>query len=293
MYRCFKVRKFLFIFCCIVLIVTSIFFVDNFISVEAKMTSNPSEDKGVFVPIIMYHSVLKDQSRAGRFVVSPTTVESDMEYLKEHGYTAIFVKDLIDYVYNDVKLPDKPIILTFDDGFYNNETYVLPLLKEYNMKAVISVVGSYSEATFQTNDHNPSYAYLTWEDISELSKSGYVEIGNHTYNMHSNSSRKGCSIMSGESNDHYAKAIDDDILKLQNILTQKSGVTPVTFAYPFGYISKESVPLLKEIGIKATLTCYEKPNYITKNPDTLFGLNRYNRESGISTERFMKKVLAG
>ncbi|MGN0674159.1 MAG: polysaccharide deacetylase family protein, partial [Oscillospiraceae bacterium] len=62
--------------------------------------------------------------------------------------------------------------------------------------------------------------------------------------------------------------------------------------YPFGLISDESVDIFREMGFKALLSCYEKPNYISRSdPDCLLCINRYNRPSGISTEEYMKKLL--
>ena len=92
----------------------------------------------VRLPIIMYHHVLKDSNKWGKYIVSPKEVEKDIIYLKEQGYTTILMEDLINFVYNNGKLPDKPILLTFDDGYMSNYTYVLPLLKKYDCKAVVS-----------------------------------------------------------------------------------------------------------------------------------------------------------
>ena len=290
MYGCIKLKRLLVPLICIALIITTFGLVRVAVPNGIKMASVTSSN-GVFVPIIMYHSVSKDKAKLCKFIVSPNELEADMQYLQKNGYTAIFVKDLVSYVYDDVPLPEKPVILSFDDGYYNNMMYVLPLLKKYNMKAVISVIGSSTEKFSQTSDSGKWYSYFTWDDISELSQSGYIEIGNHTYNMHDNGYRRGCCKKWGESDDAYAKALDDDILKLQNMLSEKSGVTPITFTYPYGFVCDESIPLLKKMGFKATMTCYERPNYITKDPDVLFGLDRYNRPSGISTEKFMSKIL--
>ncbi|MBR0276882.1 MAG: polysaccharide deacetylase family protein, partial [Clostridia bacterium] len=119
-----------------------------------------SNDSSIDVPIIMYHSVKNDISDSAKYIVTPNQLESDLIYLAQNGYTTITMTDLIDYVYNDKKLPEKPIILTFDDGYFNNYYYAYPLMKKYNMKMVISVVGSYSDKFSEIDDSNPAYAYL-------------------------------------------------------------------------------------------------------------------------------------
>ena len=83
----------------------------------------------------------------------------------------------------------------------------------------------------------------------------------------------------------------DDIGRLQGLLEDKSNIKPEIFAYPYGLISDESVEILQDIGFKALLTCYEKPNFITRDPECLMSINRYNRSSEITTEEFMNKLL--
>ena len=241
------------LFSCFLVFIILIIGVCTYASVKAN-----SDTKEIAVPILMYHSILKDPQRSGKYVVTPTTLENDMIYLKNHGYETIFVKDLIAYVYEDVPLPEKPIILSFDDGHYNNVTYLLPLLEKYQMKAVISVVGSYTEQFSKEDSHNPNYSYLTWEDIHQLESSGQIEIANHTYHFHEKTSRKGCSIAMGEPTIEYQQILKNDLMKLQIALKDCSHIKPpVTFTYPFGYICPESQKPVEEAGFLASLSCYE------------------------------------
>ena len=138
----------------------------------------------VRVPVLMYHSVLDDGSRAGDYTVTTEVFREDMLWLREHGYTAVFVSELVDFADNGKPLPQNPVVVTLDDGYLNNLTCVLPVLEELDMKAVISVIGRYSAEFSETHDRSPSYAHLTWEDICVLAQSGHVEIANHSYDMH-------------------------------------------------------------------------------------------------------------
>ena len=242
------------------------------------------------VPILMYHSILKDPKLQGQYILSPDELERDMIYLKEHGYTTVFVSELADAVLEGAPLPEKPVVLSFDDGYLNNLTYVLPLLEKHDMKAVISVVGSYSQTFSDSDDHSPAYSHLTWDDINQLAASGRVEIGNHTYDMHRQTPRKGAKKLQGESGTHYRQALLDDIGKLQQVLKEKCGFAPTTFAYPYGYISDDAESVLAEMGFTAALTCYEHISVIGSDPQELMNLGRFNRPAGISTEKFMKKV---
>lgn len=285
MYRCFKMRKFIILSVCdMIMIVTALI-------VTLMGTAYNEKEEKIFLPIIMYHSIVDDDNQGGDYQVRVSVVEQDLAYLKKNGYTAIFVEDVVNYVKNNKSLPEKPVIITADDGFYNNYYYLLPLLEKYDMKATISIVGYYSEFVAVKDPHIPQYSYLTWEDISKLLESDRIEIGNHTYNMHSLSDRRGCEKLGFESEGEYVKKLNEDIGLMQTLIKMNTGVSPTVFAYPFGIVSEESIPVLKELGFTAALNCIEKPNYISHDESCLFTLNRYNRPDGISTEEFMNRLL--
>jgi len=257
---------------------------------QAVCSANIIED-GIPVPILMYHSVcINPKVSSLDYIISPDAFKEDMKYLKDNGYTSIFVSDLVNYVYNDAPLPEKPVIITLDDGFLNNLTIVVPILEEMDMKAVVSITGIYTENFSKDVDRNDAYAHLTWDDIKTLNESNRVEIGNHTYNMHEIGARRGCMKKKGESKEQYYRVLTKDLGKLQDTLTEKSNVTPSVFTYPYGFISKESIPIIKEMGFTSALTCNEQVNYINKDPEKLYNLGRFNRPSGISTSQFMKKI---
>lgn len=248
------------------------------------------ECSGVAVPILMYHSIL-GYYRDNDYCLTAQQFEGDLAWLKAHGYETVFVSDLAAYVLEGAPLPEKPVVVTLDDGFLNGLTTVLPLLEQYDMKAVISVVGSYTERAVAEDDPNPNYAYLTWADIRTLSASGRVEIGSHTYDLHSlDGGRMGAGKAPGEAAADYQAALGEDLEQLQTLLTERSGVTPTTFAYPYGATCPEALPVLRDLGFTAALTCEEQINYLTGNPAQLFALGRFNRPANLTTEDFMARV---
>ena len=265
----------------ILILLFSLFWIYNSVNADNEAYIN--------LPIIMYHSILKSQS--GDYIVHPEVLENDLAYISSNGYTTITMTDLINYVYEDSPLPEKPIIITFDDGHYNNLGYAVPLLKKYKIKAVISIVGKYTD-TFSTSDEaNLNYGYLRWKDITQLIDDGTIEFQNHTYDLHSINSRKGCMKKSNESLDSYTSMLSQDILKLQEEFKVNTNYTPNTFTYPFGAISKESLNIIKNLGFKASLSCSTGVNHITKNKECLYGLKRNNRPSNISTYAFFKDLV--
>lgn len=251
-----------------------------------------SNENYISVPILMYHSILKDNSASPEYIVTPAQLEEDLKYLKDNGYNAITITDLIEYVHNGKELPSKPIVLSFDDGHYNNYYYAFPLIKKYGMKMVISVVGKYSDTFSESDDSKPSYSYLTWEQIGELHNSGYAEILNHTYDLHSiTPKRYGCKKNKGENQEDYKKMLTDDLGKLQEKLRKHTGVYPVAFTYPFGGVSEASYDIIKGMGFKASLSCKSGINKITRDKNCLYMLRRLIRPSGKSSEEYFAKIL--
>ncbi len=242
------------------------------------------------LPVIMYHHILKDTKSHGAYIISPDEFEEDLKFIKKSGYTTVSVKNLVDYTERGTPLPEKPIMLTFDDGHLSYLEYAVPLLEKYNMCAVVSVVGAYTNDYTEHPDRCVSYAYLSWEDISALSKSTHTEIGNHSYDMHKNSQgRKGCAKMKNETCEQHREIFTQDTQKMQNLIHNYTGDFPLCFAYPFGYMCEETEEVLHELGFKMSLSCNEGINLLSPN-SSLFSLKRYNRAHGRTVESILKKA---
>lgn len=245
---------------------------------EMQASAKMSQATEIQLPIIMYHSILKSNKNNSKYIVSPELLEQDIKYIKKKGYTPVFMKEVIAFVQGKSQLPQKPIILSFDDGYYNNYYYAFPLLKKHRVKAVISIVGKMSDEYSNTNDPNPSYAHVTWDNVLEMHLSGYWEILNHSYDCHTYDSRNGVSQVSTESDKAYRDFLMADLCSLQDKIAYTTGVAPETFTYPFGAFNKNTDSILKEIGFKATLSCTEGISTIKKgDPECLYKLKRHLR----------------
>lgn len=255
----------------------------------AVETISESNDE-VYLPIIMYHSLLKDKNLQNDYTISPDLFEADLKYITENGYTTITVSDLIAYVYEDKDLPDNCIMITFDDGYYNNYYYAYPLLEKYKCRAVISPIVSMTEKFTETEDVSVSYGYITTDDINEMIDSGYVEIQNHSYDMHTLTPRKGVEQKKGESFETYKNVITEDITKAQTFIKENTGTTPQCFVYPFGAESESTLQIIKDLGFLCTLTCTEKANTITKDPDSLYELGRFRRDRNESMAQLLSRI---
>ena len=248
---------------------------------------------GVAVPIIMYHSILPD--RQGTYIVHPDLLERDLAYLQENGYHTVTVADLIAYVDEGTPLPDKPIMLTFDDGYYNNYLYAHPLLKQYGMRAVISPIGAVSEfySAHPEEQDNPRYSHVTWEQLTDMTRSGVWEIQHHSYDLHhTDQGRKGVAQKQGESDTDYRRVLTDDLTHGSDLLTTHVGVTPTAFVYPFGAYTSGTDPILREWGVRATLTCEERVSTVTRDPDSLWRLGRYLRVPTADSADYFETILS-
>jgi len=267
-------------------VIISSFALMRFARTTSIMVSATQEQ--VEVPIIMYHSILDKTNNYGKYIVSTDNFEKDLIYLQNNGYTTITMNDLIGYVYNGTSLPEKPVILSFDDGYYNNYKNAYPLLKKYNMKAVISIIGYYTDLYSELDEENPKYSHITWDEIEEMTESGLVEIQNHSYNLHSlDKGRNGAKKNKNETTAQYEKVISEDIMKLQSRIIEETGLTPSTFVYPFGAVSEASYDIIKHLGFKASFSCQEGTNKITQNPQCLYMLNRNLRTNKTPIEKLL------
>jgi peptidoglycan/xylan/chitin deacetylase (PgdA/CDA1 family) len=235
----------------------------------------------VELPILMYHGITTDKSKVNDYTILAETFENDLKWLTSNGFTTVSTSQLIDYVENGAALPEKPVLITFDDGYSNNYNLAYPLLEKYNMKAVISIIGTESDTSSGDIYRNLFNSNLSWGEISIMASSGVVEIGNHTDNLHKQSNgRVGANIKAGESFEEYSKVLLADLLNNQEKIYAATGEMPTVFAWPYGAYpaDKSADKILKEAGFKMSLTSYQKKNTIERgNPDSLFGLKRFLR----------------
>ncbi|MBQ2847025.1 MAG: polysaccharide deacetylase family protein [Clostridia bacterium] len=247
------------------------------------------------MPIIMYHQLTKSESRAGKYVLTLEQFEKDLKFLKSRGYETVTVQQLLDFSKGKSDLPEKPIMLTFDDGCETIYSYALPLLEEYGFTAVGFVVGSLADYYSEIDDHNLNYSNLTWVEIKELCNGNVIDIQSHSYDLHKNTAgRSGAKKKKSETLEQYREFLSDDVSKMKEKMLEHVGKAPVAFAYPFGSYSGESKDILKKCGIEMVLTCEERVNIIKKSEsEWLFGLGRYNRPYGISSEGFFEKMGIG
>lgn len=275
-------------------VVWGVWRVENTLGEETQAVVSVAEaaEKPIRMPVLMYHSINSKESKAGDYVITPAALRGDLEWLKQNGYQTVVVQDLLDYVEEGTPLPEKPVMITFDDGYYNNYLNAFPLLKEYGMKAVVSIIVSETDKYSQLDENRENYSHLTWEQIEEMMGSGFIEFQSHSYDLHKNGGkRKGIGKMSGESTEAYQTAIREDIEKGQLRFVEMTEYAPTAFTYPFGKVSEDSYSVLEELGFRATLDAQGKVFQLTRDPECLRRIPRYNRPWGKTAEQIITKAM--
>ena len=256
------------------------------------------KEESVDVPILMYHHL--DGDAYMDTIVTPEIFESHIKVLSDSGYTGVSFEELIDYVENGIELPEKPIVITFDDGYLSNYEFAYPILQKYKMKATIFVIGTLvgKAAYFDADgEEYPIIPHFDYEQASEMTKSGLISIQSHSYDMHryeeyevmlGREYRHGVLPLETESEEEYILNFQNDFELARAELELETDTKMTVYSYPHGEYTDLSEKLLQERGIKVTLTTKYGSNEIIKgNSDTLYLLKRYSINN-IPPERLLE-----
>ncbi len=219
---------------------------------SASSSSAQRLSRAVRIPILVYHYVEIVQNPRDRLRqamnIKPDTFELQLQLLQKNGYQTYFVRDIPAMIDGRQDLPQKGIMLTFDDGYADFYQYVLPLLQKYNMKATLYIVDN-----FIGKD-----GYLTADQLKEIVLSGLVEIGGHTEDH-----LRLTTLSEADARKQIAEGRDR--------LQKDYGVSVTTFAYPYGSYNDMLQRLAKEAGYIAAVS---EDKGIVQTEKTLFSLPR-------------------
>ncbi|HOA20402.1 MAG TPA: polysaccharide deacetylase family protein [Sedimentibacter sp.] len=240
------------------------------------------------IPILIYHNLTYDSSKWNDVTISPDKFREEMISLKKLGFTTIHFKDYIEYREKRKKLPRNPIIITFDDGYYSNYKYAYPILKDLNMKATISVIGWSVGRQYNKDNITPIARHFTWAQAKEMYDSGYIDIQNHSYDLHDlNSITKGTEKSQYETQAEYERRFREDTLKQKKLIESNVGNEVIVYTYPYGIYNETNEKILKELGFKVTLTT---ESGISDLDNGLNILKRINM-SGIESKELINQIL--
>lgn len=247
------------------------------------------------VPILLYHHIapLGD----GGATISAELFEKQIKALKNAGYTAVSFSDLIEFVERGKELPEKPVVITFDDGYLSNYEIAYPILKKYNMKATMFVIGASMGKSTYKDTGIPIFPHFSAAQAAEMAASGLISIQSHSYDMHqragyeTGAARENVLRMKGEREEDYIECFRRDLELSRTQIETATGRPVNVFSFPYGKCDTLSGVLLREAGIKATVTIEEKNNTIVKClPQSLYELGRFNVTEHVSPEELLAMI---
>jgi len=187
----------------------------------------------------MYHSVTDEPTAETRpHAVRPADFARHLSYLKDHGFTALTFRDLAASLHGDgPPLPDRPVVLTFDDGYADFHHTALPLLQQYGMPATLFVTSGWIADAGKDAAGRPLDATLSWSQVREAVSCG-IEIGGHS---HSHPQLDQLS----------TRELRAELQRNKAILEDKTGIPITTMAYPYGYSSARVRREVRDAGYSA------------------------------------------
>ncbi len=245
------------------------------------------------LPVLMYHH-FADEAKEGT-VVTPVRFREQMNALKEAGYQAVTIPQVIDYVENGAPLPARPILITMDDGYGSNLDTAAPILEETGMCATVFAIGINEGEEYYPHSGEPMWQErFAFEKAAPWVEKGVIDVQSHTFDMHQLASygysgRDGVLRLEGESDEDYRQALLSDMEAFRQRRGNRVGTELLALAYPFGYYSEEADALLKEAGYAVTFTIDERPNYLSvHNGSCLRMMGRVNVTDWISGQELVQ-----
>ena len=216
--------------------------------------------------VLNYHDILEEEERVppfDRIAVNKDHLDDHFAWLKKNGYHVISIQDLLDAMKGQKALPNKAVVLTFDDGYLSFYTRALPLLKKYQYPATLAVVGSWLEQG-KVAGVKP---LMNVAQIREAMATGLVEIASHTYDLHhgvvANPQGNEQSAVTArqysneydeyEKDEDYRKRIYQEVEKSSEKLLQLIGVRPRVMVWPYGEYNTIALDAAKLAGMKLTM----------------------------------------
>lgn len=216
------------------------------------------------VSVLMYHMIGDQQGNAA--IMSEANLRMQMNYLKDHGYHPITMQELYDYVTKGAPLPEKPVCITFDDGYLDSYTIVYPLMKEYGFPWTLFVI---------TDDVGKPHNRMTWAQLKEMADSHTVTISNHTLSHPKLHNLKTAAEKSKE------------IVEANQALKYHLGIDNYWLAYPYGDYDDEVIEICKKAGIKMAVTTDSGRVHVGSYP---YDLKRVYIGNDISIARFSERL---
>ncbi len=254
----------------------------SYFSEVLQATALPDEAVSRDVPVLMWHNLAEESS--GDMTISVDTFRAQIEALHEAGFKTVSLQQLYDYVHFGTELPEKPIVLTFDDGYFSNYEYAFPILQEYDMQATIFAIGvSVGKDTYKDTDHAMT-PHFGADEAREMVDSGLISVQSHTFDMHqwppfedgNAQVRETLLPFDGEADADYKAAVEADFAESRELLESITGQPVNALAFPEGAYVTLTQDALRSAGAELTFTTVRAVNTVVKGlPQSLCAMPRF------------------
>ncbi len=215
----------------------------------------------VTAPILLYHHVsTNSETQNSRYNIPPEKFEEQIKWLFDNGYQTITVSELANLIYSGGEIPQRPVVITFDDGNIDNYNNAFPILKKYGFVATFYVVQTYINGE----------GMISTDQLKEMAHAGW-EIGSHS------KTHARLPAISEE-------LLPEEIRMSKLNLEEKLGVSINSFAYPYGEINENVIRLTSRFGYKSAVGLGSK---YTHSANSIFYLDRIEIQNDYSMEQFI------
>ena len=226
--------------------------------------------------VLSYHDVRDEVAKEyapGQTVVSTQNLKEHFDWLKRKGYRVVSVQDILDAQARRKKLPDKAVLLTFDDGYVSFYEKVFPLLKRYRYPALIALVGSWmnteagGEVAYGERERWSRSEFMSWEQVNEMIRSGLVEVASHSHdshhgipgNPHGNLQPAAVTrayrseTRTYENDEAYLARIAGEMRQSAADIFEHTGIRPRVMVWPYGEFNRPLIEAAKAAGMSVTM----------------------------------------
>ena len=240
------------------------------------------------IPILTYHRIIAASAVAevhyidgelNPMIILKEDFEQQMTYLKDHDFVTLSLAELYLFLTNQIEIPEKTIVLTFDDGYKDNFIETYPILKRNNFTAGNFLITS--AITTESTSFNPEIVqYLSVKELEEACD--VFDYQSHTHNFHRreiNEQNEEVAYLNSKTSNEVTDDIHTSILRLDG--------ENLAFAYPYGEYTSSTIDVLKELGFKMAFTTVHRA---ASPEDSLYEIPRFNMFASTTFEEFKTYV---
>jgi peptidoglycan/xylan/chitin deacetylase (PgdA/CDA1 family) len=239
-----------------------------------------------FITVLAYHHIIPEPMAKWEnnpMVITLDQFRAEMDYLRDNGYHIASLSEVADFIYDKKMLPEKTVLITFDDSYESTYIYAYPILKEYQFRAAVFVIGNLIPETASPFDPE-GLSWTSQPEILEMNASGVMEFGSHTYGAH-------CLIGGQPALLAMEPADIDNDFKMQSDFFGRHGIPPtIAIAYPYGACNDKIVAAAKKQGYRLGFTT--RQGYVYRYSPPMY-LSRMSITPGLDLEGFADKLAEG